>query len=123
RRQPGARQRRRPRRARRTRARRWWEPRRALSGGRRMPLTRRLAVPLAALVLVLGASHAALAVCSVPPACSAEPFLRSSACCGATTCTLDGTVTLSGPACDLDFGARNVTLSGTLVVGSRTLPL
>src|SRR5438128_762787 len=124
RRQRGARQRRRPRRARRTRARRWWEPRRGLSGGGRMPLTRRLAVPLAALALVLGASRAALAVCSVTRACSAAPFLAlSSGCCGATTCTIDGTVTLSGPACSLDFGAHNVTLSGTLVVGSGTLTL
>ena len=89
-----------------------------------MPLTRRLAVPLAALALVLGASRAALAVCSVTRACSAAPFLASSSgCCGATTCTIDGTVTLSGPACGLDFGAHNVTLSGTLVVGSGTLTL
>src|SRR5438093_11337132 len=89
-----------------------------------MPLTRRLAVPLAALALVLGASRAALAVCSVTRACSAAPFLApSSGCCGATTCTIDGTVTLSGPACGLDFGARNVTLSGALVVGSGTLTL
>ncbi len=88
-----------------------------------MPLTRRLAVPLAALALVLGASRAALAVCSVTSACSAAPFLASSGCCGATTCTIDRTVTLSGPACDLDFGARNVTLSGSLVVGSGTLTL
>src|SRR5947207_1211693 len=124
RRQRGARQRRRPRRARRTRARRWWEPRRGLSGGGCMPLTRRLAVPLAALALVLGTSRAALAVCSVTRACSAAPFLAlSSGCCGATTCTIDGTVTLSGPACGLDFGAHNVTLSGTLVVGSGTLTL
>ena len=96
-----------------------------------MPLTRRLAVPLAALALVLGASRAAVAACNVTsiprpgePTCSAAPFLApSSGCCGATTCTIDGTVTLSGSTCDLDFGARSVTLSGSLVVGSRTLTL
>src|SRR5439155_2522244 len=79
--------------------------------------------PLAALALVLGASPA-LAACTVRTACSAAPLLApSSGCCGATTCTLDGTITLSDPVCDLDFGARNVTLSGSLVVGSRTLTL
>src|SRR5438552_18473483 len=83
-----------------------------------MPLTRHLAVPLAALALVLGTSRAALAVCSVTSACSAAPFLApSSGCCGATTCTIDGTVTLSGPACGLDFGALNVTASGPPVAG------
>ncbi len=87
-----------------------------------MPLTRGLAVFLAALALVLGASRAALAVCN-HTTCSAAAILTDSACCGAVTCLLDGTITLSGPACNLDFGARNVTLSGSLVVGSGTLTL
>ncbi len=89
-----------------------------------MPLTRRLPLVLAALAFLLGSSRIALGVCSVTSACSATPFLNpASGCCGATSCTIDGTVTQSGPTCTLDFGARNVTLSGTLVVGSNMLTL
>ncbi|HLK09879.1 MAG TPA: hypothetical protein VKW76_00700 [Candidatus Binatia bacterium] len=44
-------------------------------------------------------------------------------CCGATSCVLDGTITLSGSVCNLDFGAHAVALSGQIAAGSSTLAL
>ena len=84
-------------------------------------MTRRLAlVAAAAGLLVVARPGTADAICPVTAVCaSAAPLI--SACCGATTCTLDGPITITGPACELDFGARDVTLSGALNVGSNTL--
>src|SRR5581483_4197237 len=74
-----------------------------------------------AVLLLLAAALAprpATAACNATGAC---PNLVA-ACCGSTTCTLDGTVTLTGGACSLDFGTRAVTLSGTLVVPAEPSP-
>src|SRR5579885_2749846 len=51
----------------------------------------------------------------------AAPILAR--CCGATTCTLDGTITLTGPVCNLDLGAHAVALSGQIAAGSSTVAL
>ncbi len=87
-----------------------------------MPLIRLLGV--AVLAVTLHTSVAA-AICAHTITChgdgsnDAAPLVA--ACCGASSCTLDGQVSLSGPLCVLDFGGRSVTLSGRLVVGSGTL--
>src|SRR5713226_1111542 len=89
-----------------------------------MPLTRRLA--LTALAALLGGSRGALAVCSktlTGPTCSAASIVSDASCCGAASCNLNGTITINAPICDLDFAGRNVTLSGTLVVGPNTVTI
>jgi hypothetical protein len=71
--------------------------------------------------LALGVPTPAAAVCPVTSACSATAFTSNPSCCTATACTIDSNVTVSGAACLWDFGARNVTLSGTTTLGSSTL--
>ena len=71
---------------------------------------RRLAAVFVAIVLV-GGARSAKAVCT-GTACHLSDLPAS--CCGATSCTLDGAITISGQGCDLDFGARNVTLTGSV---------
>src|SRR5207249_4828789 len=87
-----------------------------------MPLMRRLAILLAAAALLLGVRSAG-AVCSAPTACQFSDLPAS--CCGATTCTLDGAITVAGASCNLDFRPYNVTLTsaGTINVGSSMLTI
>ncbi|HJQ84257.1 MAG TPA: hypothetical protein VKA21_09295 [Candidatus Binatia bacterium] len=81
---------------------------------------RTLAV-LAAGVLLLARANA-FAICNASNVCTFANLPAS--CCGATQCLLDGNITVSSaPGCLLDFSARNVTLTGTLVLGSKTLAL
>src|SRR5262249_28412880 len=49
--------------------------------------------------------------CSATGAC---PNLAG--CCVGNTCTIDGTVTVTGSTCALDFGLHNVNLTGTLAI-------
>jgi hypothetical protein len=67
--------------------------------------------------LLVGPANAA---CTLS-ACTAGPIIA--ACCSATTCALDGTITVSGPSCTFDFGARSVTLSGQLAAQGKTVRL
>ncbi len=67
--------------------------------------------------LVLAAPAAAGAVCNAAAIIAAEPG------CGAVTCTITGTYLVDIGGCTFDFGARNVTLSGRLNVGSRAATL
>ncbi|TMA51434.1 MAG: hypothetical protein E6J75_18525, partial [Deltaproteobacteria bacterium] len=86
-------------------------------------MSRRLALVVAAAGLFVGAQRGiAGATCPVTSACSSTAPLIG-ACCGGTTCTLDGTITVSGRVCELDFGARQVLLTGQLIVGSNTLTI
>ena len=73
-------------------------------------------------LLVVGAPGVAGAVCTaVTSICNANDLVQK--CCGATTCTIDAALTINGPACTLDFGARKVTLTGSLSVGSNTVTI
>ena len=86
-------------------------------------MSRRLALVVAAAGLLVGAQRGtAGATCPVTSACSSTAPLIG-ACCGGTTCTLDGTITVSGRVCELDFGSRQVLLTGQLIVGSNTLTI
>ncbi len=67
--------------------------------------------------LVLAAPAAAGAVCNAAAIIAAEPG------CGAVTCTITGTYVVDIGGCTFEFGARNVTLSGRLNVGSRAATL
>ncbi len=80
---------------------------------------------LLALALACPAARAG-AVCTLAVPCGggtndAAPILAR--CCGATSCTLDGTITLTGAVCNLDLGAHAVALSGQLAAGSSTVAL
>jgi hypothetical protein len=77
-------------------------------------IRRRVVVGIATLALLVRAG-AAFAICSAN-VCHFGDLPAS--CCGATSCTLDGTITVTGATCDLNFNGRNVTLSGTLNLGS-----
>src|SRR5205823_3401596 len=61
--------------------------------------------------------------CNAPSACSLTDL--PAACCNATSCTLDGTITIPAGGCNLDFGPRNVTLTttGMIVLGSNMLSI
>ena len=84
-----------------------------------MSLKRWLAAgSLAAAALVAGMASAA---CGPAAVCTSADL--PAGCCIGNTCTLDGTISLTGPTCDLNFGARNVTLTGTLNVGTQTLTI
>jgi hypothetical protein len=81
---------------------------------------------LLALVLAWSAGRAG-AACTLAISCrgggtnDAAPILAR--CCGATSCTLDGTITLTGPVCNLDLGAHAVALSGQIAAGASTVAL
>src|SRR5258705_10796789 len=77
------------------------------------------ALALAAGVFVPSLAHA---VCSVS-ACAAAALTPNAACCTASTCTIDGTLTVSGPTCTFDFGARNLTISGQVAAQGLTVTL
>lgn len=79
----------------------------------------RLALALAIVLSIASGAHAAN--CTVPATCSATPFLANPSCCFGLYCNLDGDVTLSGADCTLDFGNRDVTISGKVQLGTRTL--
>src|SRR5262249_49757611 len=64
----------------------------------------------------------ALAVCSVS-ACDAGILTSNAACCTASTCTIDGPLTVLGPTCTFDFGARNLTISGQVAAQGLTVTL
>jgi hypothetical protein len=78
-----------------------------------------LALALAAGVLAPSLAHA---VCSVS-ACDAAALTANAACCTASTCTIDGTLTVSGATCTFDFGARNLTVSGQVAAQGKTITL
>jgi hypothetical protein len=75
------------------------------------------------LIALFGMPALAHAACNHPSICDTTALLADRACCGATSCTLDGTYTVSGAVCDFDFGARNVILSGSLAVGSSVVTI
>jgi hypothetical protein len=62
------------------------------------------------------------AVCSVS-ACDASALIGNAACCTASTCTIDGTLTVNAPTCTFDFGTRNLTVSGTVAAQGKTVTL
>jgi Dictyostelium (slime mold) repeat len=81
-------------------------------------------VRLPLLAGALFAVRVASAACPVTSACNdASVFLGTPACCGAHSCVLDGTVTMSGAVCNLDFDGRDLTIAGAVNVGSSTLHL
>src|SRR2546428_323171 len=72
-------------------------------------LTGRLRGLLAAVVVLAAATpRAARAVCNAGGGC---PDVVAT-CCGSTSCTLDGTIAVTDDVCVLNFGSRDVTLSG-----------
>lgn len=76
---------------------------------------------LAVLAMLALAPAARAANCNVPATCTAAPFLANPSCCFGLYCQLDGDVTLSAPDCTLDFGNRDVTISGKVQLGTRRL--
>ena len=82
-------------------------------------MRRALVIAVCALLLPVRA----WSVCSKSNVCGAASLIADAACCGATSCTIDGTVTVSGPTCTFDFGGRNLTVSGQFVVGSRDVAI
>src|SRR5207249_1988791 len=80
----------------------------------------RLRGALAAAALLAAATpRAARAVCNAGGGC---PGVVAT-CCGATSCTLDGTITVTDEVCVLNFGSRDVTLSGELAAGPHMVTL
>ena len=90
------------------------------------PRPRRPSFPFLAALALLGAALAfpshAQAVCA-PSACDATTLTSNAACCSASACTIDGTLTVSGPTCTFDFGTRNLTVSGTIAAQGKTITL
>ena len=76
---------------------------------------------LLALAVLFGPSIAYAACTTVLNVCNATDLVHK--CCSATTCTIDAALTVSGPVCDLDFGSRKVTLTGSLGIGSSTVSI
>ena len=62
------------------------------------------------------------AVCTVS-ACDASALVGNAACCTASTCTIDGTLTVNAPNCTFDFGTRNLTVIGTVSAQGKTVTL
>jgi hypothetical protein len=93
-----------------------------------MSLSRRLVLPLV-LAATLAAPGAAVAACNLASACTFDQINSVPGCCGATTCTIDGTVTVVPPApgavCTFNFGTRDVTIAagGRFVAGSNTVTI
>ena len=88
-----------------------------------MPLTRLAIATLLCALATLAPGRAALAVCTSRSTCSAASILADPGCCVGNTCTIDQTITLNGAVCNLDFGAHNLVITGSLVVGPNTLSL
>jgi hypothetical protein len=82
---------------------------------------RRIAGLVACAVVSLAAGRAH-AVCTAS-ACDATALTANPACCSAASCTIDGTLTVSGPTCSFDFGGRNLTVSGTVSAQGKTITL
>ncbi len=85
---------------------------------------------LLALAVLIGAlaARGADAVCTKTlngPTCTANALVTDPACCSAATCTIDGTVTVNAPTCDLDLGGRSlkITSTGILMVGAHTVTI
>ncbi|HEV7733100.1 MAG TPA: hypothetical protein VGR62_13100 [Candidatus Binatia bacterium] len=84
---------------------------------------------LARATLVVGFLLAAVggvdaANCTKPAGCSVAAFTNDASCCFGLYCQLDGDVVLSGPNdCTLDFGNRDVTISGKVQLGTRRLKI
>lgn len=88
---------------------------------RRQPL----ASPWILVSLLVAAAFAprpASAICT-KTACDATALTSDAACCSASSCTIDGTLTVSGSNCTFDFGTRNLTVSGTVSAQGKTLTL
>src|SRR5205823_7122784 len=83
-----------------------------------VPMSRRLRELLAAVAL-LAAATPARAVCNAGGGC---PDVVDT-CCGATSCTLDGTITVTDDVCVLNFGSRDVTLSGEIAAGPHVVTI
>jgi len=62
------------------------------------------------------------AVCTLS-ACDASALTGNASCCSAAACTIDGTLTVSGPSCTFDFGTRNLTVSGQIAAQGKTIVL
>jgi hypothetical protein len=66
------------------------------------------------------------AICTLS-ACDAAAVIANAQCCTASSCTIDGTLTVSGPTCTFDFGTRNLTVgsggSGQIAAQGKTLTL
>ena len=85
----------------------------------------RRGVVLFSAVIAIAVAQRVWAVCPAAPvnACAAADL---AACCGATSCTIDGTVNVvpptPGAVCDFDFGLKTLTIldSGHFRVGSNT---
>src|SRR5207253_6867482 len=103
------------------RARRRRQPGAAVPGRSALSMSGRLrgAVLATVALLLTSAPRPARAACSAAGGC---PSLVAT-CCGATSCTLDGTITVTDTACALDFGSRDVTLSGALDAGAHVVTL
>ncbi len=84
-------------------------------------MMRLLRVVLAFIAVGAAAPAAHAANCTMPATCSATPFLNNPSCCFGLYCQLDGDVTLSAADCTLDFGNRDVTISGKIQLGTRRL--
>jgi hypothetical protein len=86
----------------------------------RLPLS--LAILVSAVTSGLLAPSRADAVCSVS-ACDAPTLISNPSCCTTSTCTIDGTLTVSAPACTFDFGTRNLIVSGQVAAQGKTITL
>ncbi len=87
-------------------------------------MIRALAGALVAIGLLLGtAGGSSAANCTKGPVCGAKPFTDDASCCFGLYCQLDGDVQLSGPDCVLDFGNRDVTISGKVQLGTKRLKI
>src|SRR2546430_15291360 len=80
----------------------------------------RLRGALAAVALLaIVTPRSARAVCNAGGGC---PDVVAT-CCGATSCTLDGTITVTDDVCVLNFGSRDVTLSGEIAAGPHMVTI
>src|SRR5437763_14892393 len=80
----------------------------------------RLRGALAAVALLaIVTPRSARAVCNAGGGC---PDVVAT-CGGATSCTLDGTITVTDDVCVLNFGRRGVTLSGEIAAGPHMVPI
>src|SRR5438552_968813 len=70
-------------------------------------------------LLVVATPRAARAVCNAGGGC---PDVVAT-CCGSTSCTLDGTITVTDDVCVLNFGSRDVTITGEIAAATRMVTL
>jgi hypothetical protein len=87
---------------------------------RRLPLV--ILTFLAALATGVTMPSVADAVCNVS-ACDASILTSNPACCTASTCTIDGTLTVTAASCTFDFGTRNLTVSGQIAAQGKAVTL